>query len=178
MPPADCRNTTGQIEPHIHGTSGPVQISVQGFLADLDSRVLKAASQLKHEFPFNIDVNSGNPLGIGRVFHHRISISVIILPGWNQFAIGGGRRTSAATAYLRPVLSRPNLDVLINTQVTKVLQTSTKKGVPVFRGVQFARSATGKYLCGSSLFPCRLPSNQVHYTPLPQLRKLSCQLAL
>lgn len=127
VPPADGHDTTGQIDPRIHGTSGPVQISVQGFRADLDSRVLKAAAALRHEFPFNRDVNSGNPLGIG----------------WNQFAIGQGRRTSAATAYLRPALSRPNLDVLINTQVTKVLQTGTRHGVPVFQGVQFAQSAAG-----------------------------------
>lgn len=69
MPPADRHNTTGQIDPRIHGTYGPVQISVQGFRADLDPRVLKAASHLRHEFPFNMDVNSGNPLGIGRIPH-------------------------------------------------------------------------------------------------------------
>ncbi|KAH9056445.1 alcohol oxidase [Lactarius vividus] len=125
VPPADGHDTTGQIDPRIHGTSGPVEISVQGFRADLDSRVLKAAARSTRDFPFNMDVNSGNPLGIG----------------WNQFAIGEGRRTSAATAYLRPALSRPNLDVLANTQVTKVLQTDTRNGVPVFRGVQFAQSA-------------------------------------
>ncbi|KAN0141960.1 hypothetical protein V8E53_000422 [Lactarius tabidus] len=127
VPPADGHNTTGQIDPRIHGTSGPVQISSQGFRADLDPRVLKAASHLKHEFPFNLDVNSGNPLGIG----------------CNQFAVGEGRRTSAATAYLRPALSRHNLDVLVNTQVTKVLHTGTREGVPVFKGVEFAQSATG-----------------------------------
>lgn len=119
-----------KIDPRIHGTSGPVEISVQGFRADLDSRacsrVLKAA-RLTRDFPFNMDMNSGNPLGIGL----------------NQFAIGEGRRTSAATTYLRPALSRPNLDVLINTQVRKVLQTGTRNGVPVLQGVQFAHSAAG-----------------------------------
>ncbi|KAH9003688.1 aryl-alcohol-oxidase from pleurotus Eryingii [Lactarius hatsudake] len=120
VPPADGHDTTGQIDPSIHGTSGPVEISVQGFRADLDSRVLKAAARRAHDFPFNIDTNSGNPLGIGL----------------NQFAVGGGRRTSAATAYLRPALSRPNLDVLISTQ-------DTRNGVPVFQGVQFAQSAAG-----------------------------------
>ncbi|KAH9044875.1 aryl-alcohol-oxidase from pleurotus Eryingii [Lactarius hengduanensis] len=122
VPPADDHDTTGQIDPRIHGTSGPVEISVQGFRADLDSRacarVLKAAARLTRDFPFNIDMNSGNPLGIGR-------------------------RTSAATAYLRPALSRPNLDALINTQVRKVLQTGTRNGIPVLQGVQFAQSAAG-----------------------------------
>ncbi|KAH9003686.1 GMC oxidoreductase-domain-containing protein [Lactarius hatsudake] len=124
VPPADGHDTTGQIDPSIHGTSGPVEISVQGFRADLDSRVLKAAARRARDFPFDIDTNSGNPLGIGL----------------NQFAIGEGRRTSAATAYLRPALSRPNLDVLISTQVTKVLQTDTRNGVPVFQGVQFGQN--------------------------------------
>ncbi|KAH9170729.1 alcohol oxidase [Lactarius sanguifluus] len=127
VPPVDGQDTTGQIDPRIHGTSGPVEISVQGFRADFDSRVLKAAARLARDFPFNMDMNSGNPFGIGL----------------NQFAIGEGRRTSAATAYLRPALSRPNLDVLINTQVTKVLQTGARDGVPVLQGVQFAQSAAG-----------------------------------
>lgn len=32
----------------------------------------------------------------------------------------------------------------MNTQVTHVLQTGTQSGLPVFRGVQFAQSASGK----------------------------------
>lgn len=73
-------------------------------------------------------------------------MSVIVLLGCNQYAIGEGRRTSASTAYLRPALSRPNLDILVNTQVTKVLQTGTREDVPVFKGVQFAQSAAGERL--------------------------------
>ncbi|KAI0299053.1 aryl-alcohol-oxidase from pleurotus Eryingii [Multifurca ochricompacta] len=122
VPPADHHNTTGQINPRLHGT-------VQGFPSDLDSRVVSATAQLSQEFPFNEDTNSGNPLA---------------LVGWNQFAVGGGMRTSASTAYLKPVLSRSNLDVLINTQVTKVLRTSERNGVPVFLGVQFAQSEASR----------------------------------
>ncbi|KAI0270601.1 aryl-alcohol-oxidase from pleurotus Eryingii [Gloeopeniophorella convolvens] len=128
VPPADGHDTTGQIIPSIHGTSGPVEISVQGFPSDLDSRVFRTTAELPAEFPFNEDVNSGNPLGIS----------------WNQFAVGGGVRTSASTAYLRPALSRPNLDVLINTQVTKVIRTGTNHGLPVFLGVQFAQNANSQ----------------------------------
>ncbi len=37
-----------------------------------------------------------------------------------QSAVGNGTRSSAATAYLQPVLERPNLDVVILTRVTRV----------------------------------------------------------
>ena len=49
-------------------------------------------------------------------------------------------RTSAATAYLGAALYTPNLNLLTNTQVTKVSQTGTRQGVPVFQSIQFAVS--------------------------------------
>ncbi len=60
-----------------------------------------------------------------------------------QGTFGGGARVSASTAYLQPVLSRSNLDVLVDTTVTKLIQTGTEDGEPVFRGVQFAQSSSG-----------------------------------
>ncbi|KAI9451433.1 aryl-alcohol-oxidase from pleurotus Eryingii [Lactarius psammicola] len=123
--PPDGHDTTGEVDPAVHGSNGPVKISVQD-TTPLDSRIFNTTTQLA-EFPFNQDMNSGNPLGIG----------------WAQLAIGGGQRSSASTSYLTPVLSRSNLDILINTQVTKVIQTGTRGGLPIFRGVQFAQSASG-----------------------------------
>ncbi|KAH9054897.1 aryl-alcohol-oxidase from pleurotus Eryingii [Lactarius vividus] len=123
--PPDGHNTTGEINPAFHCLNGPVKISVQD-TTPLDRRIFDTTAQLA-EFPFNEDMNSGNPLGIG----------------WAQFSIGGGQRSSASVSYLTPVLSRSNLDILINTQVTKVVQTGTQGGLPVFRGIQFAQSAHG-----------------------------------
>ncbi|KAH8983348.1 aryl alcohol oxidase [Lactarius akahatsu] len=100
VPPADGHDTTGQIDPRIHGTSGPVEISIQGFRADPDSRVLKASRSTNTRLSFQHGHEFGQSSG-----------------------------------------HRPNLDVLINTQVTKVLQTGTRHGVPVLQGVQFAQSA-------------------------------------
>ncbi|KAI0063373.1 alcohol oxidase [Artomyces pyxidatus] len=128
VPPADGHNTAGQIIPSIHGTNGPVQISVQGYPTDLDSRVFATTRELP-EFPFNEDTSSGNPLGIS----------------WSQFSVGGGIRYSSYVAYIQPILSRPNLDILVNTQVTKVIKTGTVRGVPIFTGVQFATSAAGPF---------------------------------
>ncbi|KAH8987304.1 aryl-alcohol-oxidase from pleurotus Eryingii [Lactarius akahatsu] len=122
VPPPDGHDTTGEIDPSIHGSNGPVKISLHDKTA-LDSRIFKATSQLA-EFPFNKDMNSGNPLGFG----------------WTQFSIGDGQRSSATASYLTPVLCRPNLDVLVNTLATKVVQTGTQDGLPIFRGVEIAQS--------------------------------------
>ncbi|KAH9017367.1 aryl-alcohol-oxidase from pleurotus Eryingii [Lactarius pseudohatsudake] len=62
----------GEIDPSIHGSSGPVKISLHDRTA-LDSRIFKATSQLA-EFPFNKDMNSGSPLGFGGPNWH---------PGWS-----------------------------------------------------------------------------------------------
>lgn len=60
-----------------------------------------------------------------------------------QGTFGGGARVSASVAYLQPVLGRSNLDVLVDTTVTKLTQTGMEDGEPVFRGVQFAQSSSG-----------------------------------
>ncbi|KAI0052418.1 GMC oxidoreductase [Auriscalpium vulgare] len=130
VPPADNHNTTGEYIPSIHGTSGPLGISLQGYPSLLDSRVIATTEQLSAEFPLNPDMNSGNPIGIG----------------YSQFSVENGSRTSSATAYLEPALSSgSNLDVLVNTQVTKLFQTGTEQGLPAIRGVQFAQSAEGPF---------------------------------
>ncbi|KAI9430921.1 aryl-alcohol-oxidase from pleurotus Eryingii [Lactarius indigo] len=150
--PPDGHNTTGEINPAIHGSNGPVKISVQDRTA-LDCRIFNTSSQLA-EFPFNGDMNSGNPLGIG----------------WTQYSIGGGQRSSASVSYLTPVLSRSNLDVLTNTQVTKVVQTGTRGGLPIFRGVQFAQSAYGPLFSRNATKEVILAAGAVN---TPQLLMLS-----
>lgn len=60
--------------------------------------------------------------------------------GYLQSSINGGRRSSAATAYLAPqFLKRPNLHILLGTRVLRVLKTSGN----AFRTVEFAQSGTG-----------------------------------
>ncbi|KAG7089809.1 hypothetical protein E1B28_011458 [Marasmius oreades] len=129
-PAADGHNITGQVDPKFHGTSGPVLTSLPGNTSVLDSRILETTSQLS-EFPFNLDMNSGNPLGIG----------------WLQSTIGHGVRSSSATAFLSDAaLNRKNFHVLIGTQATKLLQTGHKNGKPVFQGVELTQSATGPHI--------------------------------
>ncbi|KAG6919213.1 hypothetical protein DXG01_008005 [Tephrocybe rancida] len=121
--PADHHDTTGQFDPAVHGFHGVNAVSLPGFIYSFDHRVIQATSELSKEFPFNLDMNSGNQIGIG----------------WTQSTIKGGERSSSATSYLaQKFAERPNLHVLTNARVTRVLQTDTVNGVPVFRGVEFA----------------------------------------
>ncbi|KAH9475796.1 Pyranose dehydrogenase 1 [Psilocybe cubensis] len=109
-PPADGHNTAGQFNPVFHSTTGINAVSLSGFPQGIDNRVIQTTSQL-NEFPFNLDMNSGNPIGIG----------------WLQSTIKGGSRSSSATSYLGPsFIKRPNLHVLIGAQVTRILSTGKK----------------------------------------------------
>jgi hypothetical protein len=129
VPPADGHNTTGQFSPSVHGFTGAVSVSLPGFPTALDNRVMATTRELSAEFPFNLDMNGGSPLGVG----------------WSQGSIGGAKRSSSATAYIQSgQINRPNLHVLINAQVTKLAQTGTVLGLPSFHSVQFTSQKGGK----------------------------------
>ncbi|KAF9265658.1 aryl-alcohol oxidase-like protein [Marasmius fiardii PR-910] len=125
--PVDHHNTSGEFDPKFHGTTGPFSITLPGFPSDLDPRILGTTES--DQFPFNIDMNAGNPLGIGYV----------------QANTGGGQRSSVATAYMHPaLLNRPNLDVLLRTQVTRLIANETgHDGRSDLRSVEFAQSSNG-----------------------------------
>ena len=59
--------------------------------------------------------------------------------------IGNGARSSSATAYLQPAMSRRNLHVLVGNQVTKLIHSGNDKGVPAFRKVEFAANSGGEF---------------------------------
>ncbi|KAF9005524.1 aryl-alcohol oxidase [Cyathus striatus] len=109
-PPADHHNTSGQYDPSFHSVKGPLSVSLPGYHQIIDDSVIQTTRELPDIFPFVQDINTGRFLGIG----------------WTQSTIGHGVRSSSATAYLSPVVSRPNLHVLLGARVTRVLQTSRK----------------------------------------------------
>lgn len=74
----------------------------------------------------------------------RTNQHLLCMAGWGQYAIRNGSRQDAANTYLEPASNWDNLDVLINTQVTKVLKIGEESGVPVIRGVQFALNSTSE----------------------------------
>lgn len=64
-PPADHHNTAGQFDPSVHGKNGPVSVSLNGFKTPVDGMTALAEKELRGAFEFNIDQNSGKPLGMG-----------------------------------------------------------------------------------------------------------------
>ncbi|KAF8192528.1 hypothetical protein BJ912DRAFT_1095103 [Pholiota molesta] len=136
--------TTGQFIPSIHGFNGVMGISLPGFNESTDTRVMQTTGQLPSEFPYNEDMSGVDRslLGLGFV------------PG----AVNGGVRSSSSTSYLAQANSRPNLTVLINSTVQKVIETGSILGIKVFKSVQFTSSP------GTSFAPGGSPSVQVNAT--------------
>ena len=64
-PPEDHHNTAGHFDPSVHGFDGVNSVSLAGYPTSIDGRVLQSARELKGEYDFNLDTNSGSPLGIG-----------------------------------------------------------------------------------------------------------------
>lgn len=120
--PQDGHDTTGQYDPKYHSTNGKVKISLPNYPTAIDDRVIKTLGQVPG-FNFVKDMNSGNTLGFG----------------WTQASIGGGERCSAATAYLT---GQPNIDILVQTTATRLIQKGTKNGKPYFTGVEFAATSS------------------------------------
>ncbi|KAF9531022.1 hypothetical protein CPB83DRAFT_850041 [Crepidotus variabilis] len=100
-----------------HGTQGIVPVSLPGHHQAVDDLVIAATRELPHDFPYSPDTSG------------------ILGLGWAQSTIDNGTRQSSSTTYLRSANSRPNLSVLIETQVLKLLPTSRNGGKPAFRGV-------------------------------------------
>lgn len=66
--------------------------------------------------------------------------------GLIQATIGGGKRSSAATSYLGPkFINRPNLHVLLNARVTRVINTNTKGARLAFNAVEFSQEINGLF---------------------------------
>ncbi|KAI0712239.1 alcohol oxidase [Earliella scabrosa] len=123
--PTDRHNTTGQFDPAIHNPHGVVNISVPGVPLPIDPRGINASQQLSTQFPFNLDYNSGDTIGFA----------------WTQSTIHDGRRVTSATSYLAQAFNRTNLDVLVNTRVTKLIPVGKKSGHLDMRAVEFAQTA-------------------------------------
>ncbi|KAF6749239.1 hypothetical protein DFP72DRAFT_1142742 [Ephemerocybe angulata] len=103
------RDPTGQYDPKVHGYRGNTQTSLGWYEpSDFDLRVRRNGVLQSEEFPNVLDLNAGKPIGAT----------------WIQSTIGNGERCSAARGYLTPsARERPNLTILLNTYITRVLPT-------------------------------------------------------
>ncbi|THU77452.1 hypothetical protein K435DRAFT_973963 [Dendrothele bispora CBS 962.96] len=127
-PPADGHNTSNQFDPSVHSLNGTNSVSLPGFSWPVQEVALLAAQQLGGPFSFNLDYNSGSSLGFTAHFESRrldIDSAHIYRAGWTQFTINGANRSSSTVSYLQPALTRPNLHVLINARVSRVLPIRT-----------------------------------------------------
>ncbi len=87
----------------VHGGGGPLPITDARTRHELIDAFLLAGQQAG--YPPTSDFNAPPYEGVGR-YH---------------FTIAGGRRWSAATAFLRPAARRPNLHVITRAQATRIL---------------------------------------------------------
>ncbi|TFK22281.1 FAD/NAD(P)-binding domain-containing protein, partial [Coprinopsis marcescibilis] len=114
MHPNSRRNVSGEFNPAVHTFNGAVSASLGNEPDYLFDRLGLDSAKLQDEFTFNLDMNSGNALGLG----------------FTQWTVGDGQRSSAATGYLNAtVKARPNLTILVNTYVTRVLSDGTGKNI-------------------------------------------------
>jgi len=120
----DCQD----IEDEWHGRGGPVHVTRDPEPHPIVELYLEAAQAAG--LPFNPDFNGKNQVGCGIY----------------QRTIFNGRRWSAADAYLRPALNRPNLIVATHSFATRLLFDSGSRisGVEYFRTREVCRDIAAR----------------------------------
>ncbi|CAG9857892.1 unnamed protein product [Phyllotreta striolata] len=98
-----------------HGSRGPMVVSDHYYVPDIAKEILKGAAEVG--FPVSKDLNGDQYTGFA-------------IP---QSNVNNGARESMAKAYLRPHRNDPNLHIMLNSTVTKILIDCHKKAY----GVQF-----------------------------------------
>ncbi|KAJ7699532.1 aryl-alcohol-oxidase from pleurotus Eryingii [Mycena rosella] len=122
VPAWNNRSDAGEYNPRVHG-HGPLLSSLTATPWELDRRVMQTAADHSDEYPFNLDLNSGDGLGVG----------------WIQTSVGNSARSSSSSAYLHPALdSRNNIDLLLHTQVTNLISSGSGSKLT---GVQVSQNA-------------------------------------
>jgi choline dehydrogenase len=119
-------NDNGRFLSSTHGTSGPIGVSLNQVNQWILEPTLTAAQQ-SGVWAFNQDNNDGDPIGIS----------------WQQFAIKGGQRSSAATGYLnQEVRARSNLNIQVNSRATRLVPVAGSNPL-TFSTVEYKNDVTG-----------------------------------
>ena len=95
-------------EDQYHGNFGPLWVETYQPILDASKKFLNACDE--YGLKRNNDFNGEDQEGFGRY----------------QVNIKNGNRFSAADAFLKPILKRPNLDLITNTLVEKIIITNKK----------------------------------------------------
>jgi choline dehydrogenase len=102
-----------------HGKGGPLKVSRSGVCNPLAKAFVKAGQQAG--YPYNDDTNGALREGFGPI----------------DMTLWRGRRSSTSTAYLRPIRSRPNLTILTEAHVMRILFNGKRAS-----GVAFSRKGS------------------------------------
>ena len=95
-----------------HGTEGFIKVSDPGYVAKGSDLYIKSMQNLG--LPYNRDFNDGEQYGVGLM----------------QYTIDDGRRSDTVSTLLKPLLKDKNLQIKLNTVVTKII-IEKKKAVGV-----------------------------------------------
>lgn len=120
----------------LHSADGPLLTTQHTSDSPLNIAFLNAASEMK--LPFTDDFNGPNQEGVG----------------WYDQTIRDGRRQSAAKAYLTDAKDRPNLTILTEAQVRRViLKGKRATGIEVSRKGKVEQWQAGRevILCGGAI---------------------------
>jgi choline dehydrogenase len=124
-----------QIDPALHGTDGPVNIAPLRSVNKLAHAYLEAAQLAGYEL--NPDFNGPRQNGIGLY----------------NFTQKNGERVTAESAYIDPVRDRPNLAIIADTDITKVVFDGTMAtGVAWKRGSETGVIAAREIILSAGAF--------------------------
>jgi choline dehydrogenase len=112
----------------LHGTEGPLKVSQPQRLSPMNQAVIKAFQEMG--LPFNPDYNGVQQRGVSPC----------------QLTIGNARRCSAAVAFLHPAEKRPNLTVMTDALVTRIILEGDRAV-----GVEFDHQGTPSRATGSEI---------------------------
>ena len=120
---------------HYRGTGGPMRPQLPARMHPASPAFIEAVQELG--YPVSADLNGADAEGVARY----------------ELTVTGGVRQSAADAYLRPVLDRPNLTVRTTAVARKlVLSGSRCTGVHYTIGGQLQTAAAGEVvLCAGAI---------------------------
>ena len=97
---------------NFHGSEGPIKVSDPGYVAKGSDLYIKAMQKLG--LPYNRDFNDGDQYGVGLM----------------QYTIGDGKRSDTVSTLINPIIDNKNLQLKLNTIVTKVI-IENKKAIGV-----------------------------------------------
>jgi len=119
-----------------HGAGGPLSVSDLRTLHPLHDAFIAGAQEVG--YPFNRDFNGAEQEGVGPL----------------QLTVRGRRRCSAAAAYLKPAMQRPNLRVEIRALTHRILLEGKRAVGIEYRqngAIRHARARREVILCGGSI---------------------------